>query len=785
MRLDSIFSKNYKKVFSKSGIDVSEKFEFSNFNIIIGPNGSGKTRFLNAIKELYSDQDVKMMYSYFPALSSDKTPPEPSMPDYSLLEYYSDENAADFSDFFQEIESQCNGTFLDLLDHLSRRDKERKEAIFNTIKNIFIEFTQKELIEQQNEYFVKVSENESHSLSEELEHMSPGERVLLYMSIFIAIQKKNIKKKVIILDEPECHLHPKALISFINLLKKLADDDVVCWIATHSLFLIPEFEFENIVCIKNGQIQDRTSQLYHNIYSDMLGDEDGKVKAFFSSLPYWQYSDFICKCFTDPTVIETINPEDEQVRLFREYTHGIKNNIFRVLDWGGGSGRLGSSLDAAWSEKRNDFCYEIYDRNPVYKGDKFKVYTDWKDIGESYDCIVMMNVLHEINPLKWFNLFSIILQFLKEDAYLFFVEVKALSQGEMPNEDGYFVLGLPELKILFQDKELTAFTLEGTTEEKQKSSCVPIPRKSLLNISVDTIRKTIQNLKDRMFAEIKINFVTNSTDKSVIDETNGRKYAFLLQQHMNATLFIEQYIEKTNHSSKLQMELTNVMVKYDKVRCYGGKNVKWKGKKVLPDALYKKIKDSARSFSTLKYNNKEYLFINLCEQQTSRDDIVIVFDSLESVTKFSVDISDAYLERVYSLYHDNTESFLDEKMKLNVHMHYKSNIVSVPIAYACHHNGSTSVILSNAVSNSDAQNKTLDLIETPSEAGSIIGFSETAYCVRCVTTTGDEFYFTLYMANKNSYFKYKLSKGEDDYKKYYEAARQNMKKEIEITQKYN
>lgn len=726
------------------------------------------------------------IYSFFPALPSYMAPQKHSMPDYSIIEVPSNENNISFSDFFREIEYQFYWTLQTLSNPLSKTDKKGKEELLATIKDIFSKFTQKELIQKGKKYFLKSSDNKPLALSDELNRMSPGERVLLYMSIFIAIQRKYKKRQVIILDEPESHLHPKALISFINLLKEqIKDNDVVCWIATHSLFLIPEFEFKNIVCIKNSQIQNRTSQLYHNLFSDMLGDEDGKVKTFFSSLPYWQYSDFICECFTPPTVIETVNPEDEQVKLFKEYLNGNEKKAFRVLDWGGGSGRLGSSLEAACSEKRNDFCYEIYDPDPVYRGDKFKVYENLNDIEGPYDCIVMMNVLHEIDPLKWYDLFSNIHHFLKEDAYLFFVEVKTLSQGEMPIKEGYFVLGKSELEILFQNKELPDFTLKDNAKKEQKSSCILIPQKSLLNISENTILATIRHLRNRMLAEIKKYRNTDKTDKLIAGGAIGRKYAFLLQQHMNATLFIEQYTDNIIHPPKLRMKLTNVMVKYDKVSCYGGKNVGWKGKKDLPDELYEQIMDSARSFSTLKYNNKEYLFINLCEQQTSRADIVIVFDSLESRMEFSVNISDAYVERVFSLYHDNTESFLDEKMKLNVHMHYKSNIVSVPIAYACHHNGSTSVILSNAVSNSGAQNKPLDLIETPSAAGSIIGFSETAYCVRCVTTMGKEFYCTLYMANKDGNFIYKLSKGEDDYIKHYVTPRRNMKREIEITQKYN
>ena len=62
-----------KLAFDKYNIVVPENYTFSNINIVIGANGSGKTRFLNAVKDIYSsDPKNNIIYGYFPALSDRK-----------------------------------------------------------------------------------------------------------------------------------------------------------------------------------------------------------------------------------------------------------------------------------------------------------------------------------------------------------------------------------------------------------------------------------------------------------------------------------------------------------------------------------------------------------------------------------------------------------------------------------------------------------------------------------------------------------------------------------------
>lgn len=516
-------------------IQVPDNYQFSNINIVIGQNGSGKTRFLNAIKELYvMSQKRDILYGYFPALSDCKVSKDESgaeLPDCTLYESMYLENVS-FSDFFKEIEQHNEEFIPELLIYHSQRQKERGEKALKIVFDSFRILTGKELVNQDGQLSIKQSDERQEALSDALASLSPGELMLFYMSIFLAIQQNGKKNKVIILDEPESHLHPKALLSFIKLLTQ-ADEFQEIWIATHSLFIVPEFQFENITYIANSSIQRRTSMTYQNIFSGVLGDEEGKVRTFFSSLAQWQYCEFIAECFTNPTVIDTVNPQDEQVRLFINCIK--RNKIYRILDCGGGSGRLGLSLKAAQLDEMKDIRYDIYDKEPAYTGTKFKVYTDLKKIKGPYDCVVMMNFLHEVEPKEWVRLFREIYMLMKDRGHLVFVEVTALSQGEMPNQSGYFILGKEELEILFRCNHHLE---EIRHKEKQKSVCVLVPRERLTEVNDDSVKSAIRHLKGHMLRELEDIRRKETIEKADgIGAINARYFAFLTQQYMNAKLF--------------------------------------------------------------------------------------------------------------------------------------------------------------------------------------------------------------------------------------------------------
>lgn len=525
----------------------------SSVNIVIGSNGAGKTRFLKAVKNKYrKDGDKDILYGYFPSLSPDGSGVDPNaLPEFSLEEFL-DNDYVSFNDFFKEIESQHSSFFKGFLQPVSANKQKKYDRLLKAVSDTFSSFTGKTvskgdatiakllLSSKKSETYTRPAilvedplRGEPLPLEQALSEFSPGERTLFYMSLFFALKKQPAGKRmqVIILDEPEAHLHPDALIKFVTGLTAQFPKAKI-WIATHSLVLLPLFKFENIFYVENSTVFPRSSDLYTRIFSSMLGSHGEDIQRFFASLPQWQYCDFIAECFTDPEVISTINPADPQVDIFIQTLQSNKPK--KVLDYGGGSGRLGRSVEAAKVHEWKNVEYHILDKEKQVVGGGIKVTTDLKDADSDYDCVVMMNFLHEVDPSEWAKMLSNLYPRISPDGCLLFVEVEALQNGEYPNDAGYFLLGPEELKTLFYlNTEPTVIV----DRNKGKHRGFLIPRGALQAINDGSVAVAIKKLESRTYNEIK-----NLRAKGE-DQSKSRQYAFLLQQHMNAMLYNEKQAE--------------------------------------------------------------------------------------------------------------------------------------------------------------------------------------------------------------------------------------------------
>ena len=70
--------------------------------------------------------------------------------------------------------------------------------------------------------------------------LSDGQKILLQLSVQIHAQGADLTNLIIMMDEPENHLHPAASIDMISAIKDAAPDCQI-WIATHSLPILSYF----------------------------------------------------------------------------------------------------------------------------------------------------------------------------------------------------------------------------------------------------------------------------------------------------------------------------------------------------------------------------------------------------------------------------------------------------------------------------------------------------------------------------------------------------------------
>lgn len=155
----------------------------------------------------------------------------------------------------------------------------------------------------------------------------------------------------------------------------------------------------------------------------------------------------------------------------------------------------------------------------------------------SVDVVLMCNVLHEIDPLKWvsdtFGQSNAIRYLLKNNGYLMVVEDTEMRIGERAHDQGFLVLNIVNLKRLFAIQNGDdGFKYEQEREGRLIAAL--IPAEYLSRITSTTLKATLTGVASDASDEIKA--LRKSGSSSFRD---GRKLAFHMQQFANAKLTLE------------------------------------------------------------------------------------------------------------------------------------------------------------------------------------------------------------------------------------------------------
>ena len=337
-------------------------------------------------------------------------------------------------------------------------------------------------------------------------NLSEGQIILLQYSLAIYSQSDKLSDAILILDEPENHLHPSAIIKIIHRLKKIVTNGQI-WISTHSVSLLSSFSPALIWYVENGKIQ-YAEKIPEKVISSLLGDEeDILMLQDFIGLPerYATIRFAFESLFEPKSVLTGINdPQSKQI-LGILLPH-LDNNSLRILDYGAGKGRMISYIDTKCKENGSNLLdkldYIAYDEYPQDKeycnnalesaygtseNKYFNNYSNLKSVYDknSFDVILMCNVLHEINPNDWLSLFNkdgMISSLLKSTGILFIAEDLQLPTGEMAYQKGFLVLDTHQIKELFCITEKDNFP-EPSIEKNGRLKAHRIPAEYLSRIS--------------------------------------------------------------------------------------------------------------------------------------------------------------------------------------------------------------------------------------------------------------------------------------------------------------
>lgn len=384
-------------------------------------------------------------------------------------------------------------------------------------------------------------------------NLSPGQQYLLRMAIACYRNCSN-KKMVFFLDEPELHLHPKALIDIVILLRKSFKQSQF-WISTHSLPLIA-FLTATVKSTTAYNVIEGNPQLFRSdpfpLVDGLIGSTDNliAIRDILSEPDEYASNRFSVECYNPPETLGA-QPNDAQNKMVAQ----ILKPGDVVVDYGVGKGRFFEGIGIDYYTEKLSERIEYYAFDPDTK-DAEKCKAVMKEYGSSphnyYNDVValkgtissranyvlLINVLHEIDPKYWEEVFSNIRELLNDNGRLIIVERSELTIGEAPFDNGFLVLGENSAKQLFGVENIE-YTTHPEKDYIEKYSI----SKQGLNVTTKKIKLAIKTIKEDSYNKIKSLKTVPGCEAKY---KNGLKTTFWLHQYANATMILENEFLKDN-----------------------------------------------------------------------------------------------------------------------------------------------------------------------------------------------------------------------------------------------
>lgn len=387
--------------------------------------------------------------------------------------------------------------------------------------------------------------------------VSEGQLLLLRMAVLLHSWTGQDFTAPILLDEPELHLHPEALIRVVDEIRARLPRAQL-WIATHSLSLtahIAATDPRSIWFGASGRFT-RAGRTPERVVVGLLGGLPAgrQVGAFCSWADEFAASAFAAECLVPP---ETVGYKsgDPQLEQIMKFVGQARATPIQVLDIGAGQGRLFESLvelvgmDIAKTisyyavepnEKLAETCREMLRR--YYPDGQNRVFDRTAAAASTgIDMAVMANVLHEIPVQDWECELTAAGNVLNDGGFLLVVEDTRLSRGELAHDQGFLILEAGALCALFGVSPLSDLVeIAETVKYGPRLQATAIAKELIKELSKDRIRSALETQQRECLLHIRNLRRARNGEVVRPDYDRGRLHGFHAQLHTNLTLALEE-----------------------------------------------------------------------------------------------------------------------------------------------------------------------------------------------------------------------------------------------------
>lgn len=393
--------------------------------------------------------------------------------------------------------------------------------------------------------------------------LSPGQQYLLRMCVALHCNKVT-NNSVLLLDEPETHLHPDALLNLIHQLQTRFQLEQI-WIATHSVALLSRFNTTDIWHMTE-QTAKKLGSKSGPLMESLLGEESQRVQLqdFIGAPVSFACNEFAYECLRepptapykrgDPQVATTLQAilEDSSA----QHEEVSRTGITVVVDFGVGQGRFLDGVGMDYPEQLSRLDYYAYDKFDADKEicqatmrrhniDKTRYYNDVETLRKELEhkgratYVLLINVLHEISPKEWPEIFATIASFLRNDGKLILVEAEELRYGEKPYMDGFLVVQEPAVRLLFNE---TSVRCDHCEHPYERVARYQIPKEMLLKVDSVSVNAAVEEIGRISLEKIYQLRQESNRNKQWLQ---GVQLAFWTHQYANAQLYLNSPMRNT------------------------------------------------------------------------------------------------------------------------------------------------------------------------------------------------------------------------------------------------